>query len=260
MRHYALVVEAKAAPAAGAASSPWGAKKKRKDAKPELGPRPGGTIDGESHEDLTDDEASLELDNPDTGSGADARPYDQTQRPEPVDKPADAKQAAPRPGDDLPAEAGETITDGDTPSWAGDQDDTGDETDPADAYVSFTGPGGEQAWLDRHPDGTLTGWVRAGDGTIYRYSDADAWAIDVDDAGMTKTGGHTPTSSDDSTNDGADASSSPDAATTAASGTPVEGKSLRRVLRTTPAPDAPAASAPVLLRAARGVALRVDAK
>jgi hypothetical protein len=38
-------------------------------------------------------------------------------------------------------------------------------------------------------DGTLTGWVRDETGQVWRYSDTDAWAIDVDDAGMTQTGG-----------------------------------------------------------------------
>jgi len=70
--------------------------------------------------------------------------------------------------------------------WAGDLYESGDETDPLDAYAVFTGANGEEAWLDRAPDGTLTGWVRDTDSSVYRYSDADSWATDVDDSGMSK--------------------------------------------------------------------------
>lgn len=65
--------------------------------------------------------------------------------------------------------------------WAGDEYTEGDETDPAQARAAFTGEAGE-AWLDRAEDGTLTGWVREPDGTVFRYADVDAWAIDVDGA------------------------------------------------------------------------------
>lgn len=71
--------------------------------------------------------------------------------------------------------------------WSGDMYDEGDETDPAQAYAAYTGSNGEQAWLDQAPDGTLTGWVRDSTGQVWRYNDADAWAIDVDDAHMTRT-------------------------------------------------------------------------
>jgi hypothetical protein len=73
--------------------------------------------------------------------------------------------------------------------WAGDLYDEGDESDPAHAYASFSGPSGEQAWLDKAEDGTLTAWVRDETGQVWRYSDPDAWAIDVDDADMQQTGG-----------------------------------------------------------------------
>lgn len=73
--------------------------------------------------------------------------------------------------------------------WAGDAYDEGDESDPAQAFASFSGPAGEEAWLDKAEDGTLAGWVRDETGQVWRYSDPDAWAIDVDDAGMTQTGG-----------------------------------------------------------------------
>jgi len=71
--------------------------------------------------------------------------------------------------------------------WAGDAYESDDVSDPAAAFASFSGVDGEQAWLDRHDDGTLVGWVRDADGTVYRYTDADAWAIDVQDAGMRRT-------------------------------------------------------------------------
>ncbi|PNG22440.1 hypothetical protein [Streptomyces cahuitamycinicus] len=75
----------------------------------------------------------------------------------------------------------------DSRPWAGDAYDEGDETDPADSFSAYTGSNGEQAWLDRAPDGTLTGWVRDGAGQVWRYTDPDAWAIDVDGAQMTRT-------------------------------------------------------------------------
>ncbi|MFB7890266.1 hypothetical protein ACFCZ3_19670 [Cellulosimicrobium cellulans] len=71
--------------------------------------------------------------------------------------------------------------------WAGDLYENDDVSDPAAAFASFSGVEGEQAWLDRHDDGTLVGWVRDADGSVYRYTDADAWAIDVQDAGMERT-------------------------------------------------------------------------
>lgn len=73
--------------------------------------------------------------------------------------------------------------------WAGDMYDEGDESDPASAFAAYTGTAGEEAWLDQAADGTLTGWVRDSTGQVWRYADADAWAIDVDDAQMTRTHG-----------------------------------------------------------------------
>lgn len=73
-------------------------------------------------------------------------------------------------------------------SWAGNPyDEAEGVTDPADSFAMFGQDGGEQAWLDRAPDGTLTGWVRDATGQVYRYSDPQAWAIDVDDSGMAGT-------------------------------------------------------------------------
>lgn len=72
-------------------------------------------------------------------------------------------------------------------SWAGDLYEDGDETDPVQARAAFTADDGSEAWLDKHDDGTLVGWVRdATDDSLYRYTDADAWALDVDGAGMTR--------------------------------------------------------------------------
>lgn len=75
------------------------------------------------------------------------------------------------------------------PAWSGDVYQEGDESTPEQSEWSFTGEGGEEAWLDRSQDGTITGWVRDPDGTVYRYTDPDAWAVDVDDAGMARQGG-----------------------------------------------------------------------
>ncbi|MFF0698455.1 hypothetical protein ACFYU4_38195 [Streptomyces tendae] len=90
------------------------------------------------------------------------------------------------PGGQPPAYMPESPAD-DARPWAGDMYDEGDETDPADSFSAYTGSNGEQAWLDRAPDGTLTGWVRDGTGQVWRYTDPDAWAVDVDGAGMTRT-------------------------------------------------------------------------
>lgn len=70
--------------------------------------------------------------------------------------------------------------------WSGDLYDEGPVTDPASGYAHFGGGEDVEAWLDRNPDKTLTGWVREG-ADIYRYSDVEAWALDVDGAQMTRT-------------------------------------------------------------------------
>ncbi|MEU9699538.1 hypothetical protein [Streptomyces sp. NPDC047981] len=94
-----------------------------------------------------------------------------------------------------PDDRGSSSTDGnaaavpesDARPWSGDPYDEGDETNPADAFAAYKGPGGEEAWLDQAPDGTLTGWVRDETGQVWRYTDPNTWAIDVDDAPMTRT-------------------------------------------------------------------------
>lgn len=83
-----------------------------------------------------------------------------------------------------PAQAAEEVVE--QHEWAGDLFEDGSETDPAEAFARFNGGGGEEAWLDRAEDGTLTGWVRDTDGSVYRYSDVDAWAVDADEATMTR--------------------------------------------------------------------------
>lgn len=67
--------------------------------------------------------------------------------------------------------------------WAGDLYEEGPVTDPGEAYGALSGDGDVEAWLDRNDDGTLTGWVREGD-QVWRYSDPEAWALDVDGAQM----------------------------------------------------------------------------
>ncbi|MFD9190405.1 hypothetical protein ACFWCA_19505 [Streptomyces phaeochromogenes] len=119
--------------------------------------------------------------------------------------------AAP-PDPNAPAEGGggggaPEQSEGDSRPWAGDEYNEGDETDPEgpEAWAAYSGSGGEQAWLDKGPDGTLTGWIRDGDGQVWRYTDPDAWSTDVDGAQMTQThhngedragvaGGEAPTS------------------------------------------------------------------
>ncbi|MEW1700098.1 hypothetical protein ACIQCR_17070 [Streptomyces sp. NPDC093249] len=93
-----------------------------------------------------------------------------------------------------PNEPGSSAPDGGAPSapddarpWSGDPYDEGEETDPSAAFAAYKGERGEEAWLDQAPDGTLTGWVRDETGQVWRYTDPAVWAIDVDDAPMTRT-------------------------------------------------------------------------
>lgn len=74
--------------------------------------------------------------------------------------------------------------------WSGDVYETGAPSDPEAAYARFHGqvdsPTGQvevDAWLDRAPDGTLIGWVTQ-DGLLWRYTDPEAWALDVDGADL----------------------------------------------------------------------------
>lgn len=115
------------------------------------------------------------------------------------DKPADAEEPvspddalAPPPADNRAIPEGASTeapppAPDDARPWSGDLYDEGDETDPAAAFAAYKGAGGEEAWLNQAPDGTLTGWVRDATGQVWRYNDPDVWAIDVDDAQMTRT-------------------------------------------------------------------------
>lgn len=77
--------------------------------------------------------------------------------------------------------------------WSGDPYEEGPVSDPEAAYARFGGDGEDvEAWLDRGEDGTLIGWLREG-GDLYRYSDAEAWALDVDGAQMQRTDALAPT-------------------------------------------------------------------
>ncbi|MFP3991005.1 hypothetical protein U9R90_26765 [Streptomyces sp. E11-3] len=86
--------------------------------------------------------------------------------------------------------------------WSGDMYDEGDETDPSSAFAAYQGASGDEAWLDQAPDGTLTGWVRDATGQVWRYTDPDVWAIDVDDAQMTRTHSQAPGGEDASADHG----------------------------------------------------------
>ena len=67
--------------------------------------------------------------------------------------------------------------------WSGEVFEEGATSDPAEAFARFTGEDDTEAWLDKNEDGTLIAWVREGD-AVWRYSDVDAWALDVDGAQM----------------------------------------------------------------------------
>ncbi|MCX4677618.1 hypothetical protein OG413_20310 [Streptomyces sp. NBC_01433] len=109
------------------------------------------------------------------------------------------EEAAPPGGSEAPEDVvgSDPVTgpEDDARPWSGDMYDEGDETDPAAAFAAYQGTDGEEAWLDQAPDGTLTGWIRDATGQVWRYTDPDVWAIDVDDAQMSRT--HSRASGDD---------------------------------------------------------------
>ncbi|MCX4976449.1 hypothetical protein [Streptomyces sp. NBC_00620] len=134
-----------------------------------------------------------ELGGADLGAPAIEPPTDPAEDPGANTDPADP--AGP-PGEDAAiSEEGGSELSGEAPPppaddarpWSGDMYDEGDETDPEGAFAAYTGSEGEQAWLDQAPDGTLTGWVRDSTGQVWRYNSPDTWAIEVDDAQMTRT-------------------------------------------------------------------------
>ncbi|RZU28319.1 hypothetical protein EV284_6485 [Streptomyces sp. BK022] len=148
---------------------------------------------GEEEDDKKPDGTS-ELTQPDAGTGpAEPEPTPATDNPfaDPGTEQPDPAADETSDGGQEPAET-EAETPPDAPAddarpWAGDEYSAGDESDPADAFSAYTGSNGEQAWLDRDTDGTLTGWVRDSTGQVWRYTDPDAWADDVDGAQMTQT-------------------------------------------------------------------------
>lgn len=160
------------------------------------GGKPFGEEDDENEDTAGTGEASLETAGPGISGGEpvenleDELPEDPTAPPA-ADTPQEEKDTE---GD--PDAASEPPTDDSRP-WSGDIYNEGDESDPDNAFAAYAGVDGEQAWLDRAPDGTLTGWVRDSTGQVWRYTDADAWATDVDGAQMTRT--HGPEEGDDTT-------------------------------------------------------------
>jgi len=104
--------------------------------------------------------------------------------------PAEEASETPAEEDAEPTDDGDEHADPNAPQpFSGDVYTEGDETDPAQAFAHLKGEDGTEAWLDHSPQGTIVGWVRTPDGTVYRYSDPAAWAIDADDAGLHKVGG-----------------------------------------------------------------------
>ncbi|MFK0159134.1 hypothetical protein ACIQVK_44575 [Streptomyces sp. NPDC090493] len=163
------------------------------------GGKPFGEEDDENEETEGTEEAPLDKAGPGVSDTEPAEDFEEDLPEDPTAAPAAIEEdpAAP-PALDDPSEGdggGENAgaapdqPDDDSRPWAGDEYNEGDETDPdgPDAWCAYAGSGGEQAWLDKAPDGTLTGWVRDGDGQVWRYTDPDAWSTDVDGAQMTQT-------------------------------------------------------------------------
>ncbi|MFI5990275.1 hypothetical protein ACIBAC_00275 [Streptomyces sp. NPDC051362] len=160
---------------------------------------------GQEDDDENDETPGLETASPGASDSsqepADELPDDPSVPPfAPVDDaaaPAEDPAAVPAEGatpegDDAggePADGAPPQPEDDSRPWAGDEYNEGDETDPngPQSWSAFTGSNGEQAWLDKGTDGTLTGWVRDATGQVWRYTDPDAWALDVDGAQMTQT-------------------------------------------------------------------------
>ncbi|MER7951959.1 hypothetical protein ABTY59_31670 [Streptomyces sp. NPDC096079] len=161
------------------------------------GGKPFGEEDDENDETMGTEKASLDEANPGgsepTDDFADDFPEEPNAAPAmPAEDPAAAPQGTDAPSEGEAGQAPEappTPPDDDSRPWAGDMYDEGNETDPDSAYSAYSGVDGEQAWLDRGPDGTLTGWVRDSTGQVWRYTDPDAWSTDVDGAQMTRTHG-----------------------------------------------------------------------
>lgn len=167
-------------------------------------PKSGGKRFG--GEDEEQDEETVPAESADTGAppaaagpGTDLAtdPAGDTQESETVDEAAAPSEDGTETSEDSSADAPASAPEDDSRPWSGDMYDEGDETDPAAAFAAYRGANGEDAWLDQAPDGTLTGWVRDATGQVWRYTDPDVWAIDVDDAQMTRT--HSQASGGDET-------------------------------------------------------------
>ncbi|WP_406153219.1 hypothetical protein OG217_05775 [Streptomyces sp. NBC_01023] len=164
----------------------------------------GGKPFGDDEEDQDQDTAAAD--------STDTEPAPGPAAPDPDSTPAIPANEAPEdePSEEVPDALAETppeeeeaessdeappAPEDDARPWSGDMYDEGDETDPVAAFAAYQGASGEEAWLDQAPDGTLTGWVRDATGQVWRYTDPDVWAIDVDDAQMTRT--HSQVGGDD---------------------------------------------------------------
>ncbi|QOV40164.1 hypothetical protein IM697_18225 [Streptomyces ferrugineus] len=182
------------------------------------GGKPFGEEDDENEDTAGTEEASLETagpgvsdndpsedpaveDLPEDPTAAPAAPAEDHAAPPATDTPPEGEGVGEDPG------AAPELPDDDSRPWAGDMYDEGDETDPENAFAAYTGSDGEQAWLDQAPDGTLTGWVRDSTGQMWRYTDPDAWAIDVDGAQMTRS--HGPEGGDGTTDPAAPGGQAP---------------------------------------------------
>ncbi|MDI3407671.1 hypothetical protein [Streptomyces cavernicola] len=109
---------------------------------------------------------------------------------DPAESPKEAREGPaeePPAVEDESSEEAPPAPEDDARPWSGDMYDAGDETEPSAAFAAYKGANGEDAWLDQAPDGTLTGWVRDATGQVWRYTNPDVWAIDVDDAQMPRT-------------------------------------------------------------------------
>jgi hypothetical protein len=170
------------------------------------GGKPFGEEDDENEETAGTEEAPLDDASPGVSGPELSEDLEEDLPEDPTAAPAAPEEAPVAPADDpaappdpnAPPDGGDVAEnpsaapeqpDDDSRPWAGDEYNEGDETDPdgPDAWCAYAGSGGEQAWLDKGPDGTLTGWVRDSDGQVWRYTDPDAWSTDVDGAQMTQT-------------------------------------------------------------------------
>lgn len=159
----------------------------------------GGKPFGDDDEDEQTPDPAEETSEAEAAPEPDADPADPTADPAaapPEEPSADGAADEGGPDDDVADAPDAAGPQDDARPWSGDMYDEGDATDPAAAFAAYKGAAGEEAWLDQASDGTLTGWVRDADGQVWRYTDPDVWAMDVDDAQMTRTHSQTDSSSE----------------------------------------------------------------